>query len=113
MALLPDEDSQESVQREARAEVEGVMARPRESEPALEMALLTDRLTKRGGETGRVDDRQVGPGRLALWNIRPSRRSIVYRTPCDSNGSPAAAPIGGPSSAPPTGPSDRPIGCPR
>ena len=38
--------------------------------------------------------------RAALWNTRPSRCSIVYRTPLCSIGSPARAPAGGPSSMP-------------
>ena len=49
--------------RQARAEVERLAARPGEAERALEMALLTDRIPQRGGQIGRVDDGQVGLGR--------------------------------------------------
>ena len=63
VAVLPEEDRQEPVQRQARAEVEKLTARPGEAERALEMALLTDRFPQCGGQIGRVDDRQVGLGR--------------------------------------------------
>ena len=49
VAVLLDENRQETVQGEAWAEVEEVTARPGEAEPALQMALLADRIPQRGG----------------------------------------------------------------
>ena len=49
VALLHEEDRPEPVDRQARAEVERLAARPGEAERALEMALLTDRIPQRGG----------------------------------------------------------------
>ncbi len=49
VAALLDEDRQEPVQGQARAEVEEVTARPGNAEPALEMALLADRIPQCGG----------------------------------------------------------------
>ena len=65
IVVCPDEDCQKSVKRQTRSEVEELMAGPGEPEPALEMALLTDRLPQRGSEAGRIHDRQVGPGRTS------------------------------------------------
>src|SRR5262249_19643357 len=42
--LLADENSQRSLQREARAEVKGIAPPPGETKPSLKMALLTHRL---------------------------------------------------------------------
>ena len=48
IVVCPDEDCQKSVKRQTRSEVEEFMAGPGEAEPALEMALLTDRIPQRG-----------------------------------------------------------------
>src|SRR5262249_60256714 len=49
VAVLLDENCQETVQGQARAEVKEVTARPGEAEPALQMTLLADRIPQRGG----------------------------------------------------------------
>ena len=49
VAVLLDENGQETVQWQARAEIEEVTARPGEAEQALQMALLADRIPQRGG----------------------------------------------------------------
>ncbi len=66
VSRIPFEDRPEPVEREARAEVEGLMAGPGRAKRPLEMTLLTDRIPQRWGQIGRVDDGQVGLGRRPI-----------------------------------------------
>ena len=54
-----DEDRDELVEREARAEVPDLATGPGKAVGPLEMTLLADRLAERGGQVTGVDDRRV------------------------------------------------------
>ena len=75
-----DEDRDELVEREPRAEVPLLVAGPEEAVGPLEVALLADRLAGRRGQVAGIDDRRV-------------EASGAYARPADVQGAGAVAPL--------------------
>ena len=75
-----DEDRDELVEREPRAEVPLLVAGPEEAVGPLEVALLADRLAGRRGQVAGVDDRRV-------------EASAAYARLADVQGAGAVAPF--------------------